>query len=124
MKFLFDLLVDPLGLPIDIVYEYIILLILGEVAYQLAYEKTGIWGRGLTSGEKSIMHWVIRAVYYVVIWIVLRAFISLYDFAVNHKILSLVIAYIAIIIVGIIAFAKYKRRGKMLEEMEEDDELE
>ncbi len=126
LKILFDILKEPLGLPLNIVEEYIVLAIMGEAAYQLAYEKTGKWGRGFTPGEKSIMHWVIRAVYYVGMWAVLRVFIALYDFVVNNKILSLVIAFItAFIIVGIIVYVKYKRRRLVQDELEDDsDELE
>ena len=36
-KFLFERATDPLGLPINALYEYIILAVIGAVAYGLAY---------------------------------------------------------------------------------------
>ena len=36
-KFMFERLTDPLGLPINALYEYIILAVIGVVAYKLAY---------------------------------------------------------------------------------------
>ncbi len=124
LKILFDILKEPLGLPLNIVEEYIILALIEFAAYKIAFEKTGIWGKDFAAGDKSLMHWTIRTVLFVVMWAVIRFIISVYGLVINHKILSLVIASIAIIVVGIIAFAKYKRRSKMPEEMEEDDELE
>ena len=40
-KFVFDLATEPLGLPVEWYYEWIILLVIGEIAYQIAYDKVG-----------------------------------------------------------------------------------
>ena len=40
-KFLFERATDPLGLPINTLYEYIILAVIGAVAYGIAYSKVG-----------------------------------------------------------------------------------
>ena len=40
-KFIFDLATEPLGLPIEWYYEWIILLVIGEIAYHVAYDKVG-----------------------------------------------------------------------------------
>ena len=40
-KFIFDLITEPLGLPIEWYYEWIILLVIGEIAYRVAYDKVG-----------------------------------------------------------------------------------
>ena len=40
-KFLFERATDPLGLPINAFYEYIILAVIGAVAYGIAYSKVG-----------------------------------------------------------------------------------
>ena len=37
-KFLFERATDPLGLPINAFYEYIILAVIGAVAYGIAYK--------------------------------------------------------------------------------------
>ena len=41
-KFIFDLITEPLGLPIEWYYEWIILLVIGEMAYRVAYNKVGV----------------------------------------------------------------------------------
>ena len=62
-KLFFELLTDPLGLPIDWIYEYIILGVIGVIAYRFAFNTVGnlynsemIYGR--FSG--SLFHWIIR----------------------------------------------------------------
>ena len=37
-KFIFELATEPLGLPIEWYYEWIILLVIGEIAYHVAYD--------------------------------------------------------------------------------------
>ena len=39
-KFIFDLATEPLGLPIEWYYEWIILAVIGYIAYLIAYEKS------------------------------------------------------------------------------------
>ena len=51
-KFLFERATDPLGLPINAFYEYIILAVIGAVAYGIAYSKVGDMYHGsLISGR-------------------------------------------------------------------------
>ena len=39
-KFIFDLITEPLGLPIEWYYEWIILLVIGEMAYRVDRKST------------------------------------------------------------------------------------
>lgn len=62
-KFIFDLAIEPLGLPIEWYYEWIILAVIGYIAYLIAYEKVGslkdkgiIERKGPDNGGK----WVIK----------------------------------------------------------------
>lgn len=80
-KFLFEILVNPLKLPINCIYEYLILLFVGEIAYILAFRAVGnLIGEGLIPDKNiaSFVHWVIRFVIYLVVWFVLRSGIDLY----------------------------------------------
>lgn len=69
-KFIFDLITEPLGLPIEWYYEWIILLVIGEMAYRVAYNKVGVlYQSGSISGKSagSFFHWIIRtflSIYY------------------------------------------------------------
>ena len=71
-KFMFERLTDPLGLPINALYEYIILAVIGAVAYGVSYRKVGdMYHNGMISGrtEGSFFHWVIRAFLFVLMWL-------------------------------------------------------
>lgn len=72
-KLLFDLLIDPLGLPIEWYYEYLILAVLGAVAYGIAYRCVGdMYHMGAIDGRTSgsFFHWLIRLILFVVLWAV------------------------------------------------------
>ncbi|MDD4494372.1 MAG: hypothetical protein PHV32_08515 [Eubacteriales bacterium] len=72
-KVIFEFLTDPLGLPIEWYWEYIILAAIGGIAYVIAYNTVGDMYRadfisGRTSG--SFFHWLIRLFVFAVIWMV------------------------------------------------------
>lgn len=70
-KFLFDLLTDPLGLPIEWYYEYLILAAIGTVAYGIAYRCVGdMYHSGAIDGRTSgsFFHWLIRFILFAVLW--------------------------------------------------------
>lgn len=72
-KFLFDLLIDPLGLPIEWYYEYLILAVIGAVAYGISYRCVGdMYHMGAIDGRTSgsFFHWLIRLILFVVFWAV------------------------------------------------------
>lgn len=72
-KFIFDLLTDPLGLPIEWYYEYLILAAIGAGAYGIAYRCVGdMYHMGAIDGRTSgsFLHWMIRAVLFVTLWAV------------------------------------------------------
>lgn len=72
-KFLFDLFIDPLGLPIEWYYEYLILAVIGAVAYGIAYRCVGdMYHMGAIDGRTSgsFFHWFIRLILFVVLWAV------------------------------------------------------
>lgn len=72
-KFLFDLLTDPLGLPIEWYYEYLILAVIGAVAFGIAYRCVGdMYHMGAIDGRTSgsFFHWLIRFILLVALWAV------------------------------------------------------
>lgn len=82
-KFMFERLTDPLGLPINPIYEYIILAVIGFIAYITAYDKVENlyhdgWINGKTAG--SFFHWIIRLVLFVVMWLAVYVVIQVYFF--------------------------------------------
>ena len=67
---IFDIATDPLGLPIPALWEYIILGVVGLVAFKIAWEVSpgGVGG--------SAIHWTVRLIAFVVIWAVLYGVIT------------------------------------------------
>jgi hypothetical protein len=117
-KFIFDLATETLGLPIEWYYEWIILLVIGEIAYQVAYNKVGVlYHNGSISGKSagSFVHWIIRTVVFVAIWAVTYAVIWIGKFVMVHKI-QVAIGICSIVTVVIVAklFIWIKERNELL----------
>ena len=94
-KFLFERATDPLGLPINALYEYIILAVIGAVAYGIAYSKVGDMYHGsLISGrtEGSFFHWLIRLILFVGLWLLAYGAIQGYYFVTANWQIILMIA--------------------------------
>lgn len=70
-KFLFDILIDPLGLPIEWYWEYLILAIIGAVVYGVAYRFVGdMYHIGAIDSRMggSFLHWLIRFILFAALW--------------------------------------------------------
>lgn len=94
-KFMFERLTNPLGLPINALYEYIILAVIGAVAYGIAYSKVGdMYHGGLISGrtEGSFFHWLIRFILFVGLWLLTYGAIQGYFFVTANWQIILMIA--------------------------------
>ncbi len=105
MKVLFDLITSPFGLPINIIQEYIILAIVGAVAFYLAYYLAGRFG--MDSGERRFLHWLFRFIIFVALWAVVRIIIWLYR---NPLYAAIIFGTIGLLAVVIITIKMVKRR--------------
>ena len=77
-SFIFDLLTDPLSLPISPLWEYVILLIIAEIAFQIAWNATpGGYGG-------STIHWFVRIIVFAGMWAVPYAVIAMGQFVWAH----------------------------------------
>ena len=78
LKLLFTLLTDPLGLPIEPLWEYVILLIVGEVVHEIAWSASpgGVFG--------SLIYWITKLLAFVAIWAVLYAVITVIKFIIAY----------------------------------------
>jgi hypothetical protein len=117
-KFIFDLATEPLGLPIEWYYEWIILLIIGEIAYQIAYDKVGVlYHSGSISGKAagSFLHWIIRTVVFVAIWAITYGVIWAVKFVATHKIqVAIGICSIAAVVIAAKLFIWIKERNGLV----------
>lgn len=91
-KFIFDGLTEQLGLPISPEKEYILLAIIGIIAFAVAYWIVGELfkdGTISSSSMSSIIHWAIRLFVFVLIWAVLYFAIIAVRFVKAHLLLSI-----------------------------------
>ncbi len=105
-KFIFDLLTDPLGLPIEWYWEYIILLVIGAVAYAVAYRCVGdMYSGGMINGSTSgsFFHWLIRLILFVILWAVTYGIIAAVKWLTDNWVLALSILGGVVAVVGIVA---------------------
>lgn len=95
-KFIFTLLTDPLGLPISPIWEYVILAILNEIAFKIAWNVSpgGAWG--------SEIHWAVRIPSFFVMWAITYGIIWIIKCLAANWILVLSILGITALVVGII----------------------
>ncbi len=113
-KFIFVLLTDPLGLPIEWYKEWLILGIIGVVAYSLAYNNVGgLYRSNIISGsiQGSFLHWIIRTIYFIVLWAITYGIIQVGKTVIEHKVLAGIIAgIILLIIIAVYIWKWYRHR--------------
>ena len=126
-KFIFDLLTDPLGLPIEWYWEYIVLLVIGAVAYAVAYRCVGdMYSGGMIYGSTSgsFFHWLIRLILFVILWAVTYGIIAVVKWLTDNWVLVLSILGGVVATVGIaavIAIIVRKRKKKVGTEVSDDE---
>ena len=94
MKFIFDLLTSPLGLPIAWYWEYLIIWAISFIAYRVAFASVGkLYDSHIISGSflGSLCHWLIRFVFFVAIWAIVYATIVAVNWVIANYILCLCI---------------------------------
>lgn len=72
-KLIFELLPDPLGLPIDALWEYLVLLIIGAISFSVGWE--------ISPGGRlgSIIHWFVRLIAFFALWAITYGAISAFQ---------------------------------------------
>ena len=115
MSFLFGLATDPLGLPIVWWKEWLVMGAIGVVAFAVSFAIVGrMYDSDYISTKVggSIIHWVIRAVVFFILWAITYGVIVAARFVVAHWIV-IVSALGGLALVGAtIALAiHFKRKG-------------
>ena len=78
MKVLYELLTSPLSLPIEPIWEWLILLVVGEVVHEIAW-KVSPGGR-----MGSLVYWITKLLAFVAIWAILYGIIVAVRFVIAH----------------------------------------
>ncbi len=87
MSSLFNFLTFPLGLPINAFYSYLIMAVVGLIAYGIAFFAVGkLYNKEIIRGSfgGSVCHWLIRFFAFVIIWASLYGLISLGKLIYQH----------------------------------------
>lgn len=110
MSEIFALIKLPLSLPINPIYEFAILGIIDLIVYKIAFAEAGRYGS--SSDERRELHWLIRIVLFVVLWLITCFIIWLVRFIKKHWIW--VVAVVGVLVVTgvillIVSHRKYKR---------------
>ena len=91
-SFIFDIITDPFTLPVEPLYEWVILGVLGVIAYLTSYRIVGdMYDRGSISGSflGSLFHWIIRLFIFVMIWFVAYWAIVIVQWITDHRVLAM-----------------------------------
>lgn len=115
VRFLFDKITDPLGLPIAWYWEWIILAIIAFSAYAIAFRAVGnLYDDGMISGSTagSLLHWIIRLIVFVVIWAVTYFVIWLAKLIFAHWLLIVsILGGILVVAALVCLIVRYTRKG-------------
>ena len=93
-SFIFAKITDPLTLPIEPLYEWIILGIIGIIAYVASFRIVGdMYDSGSISGSflGILCHWIIRFLIFVPVWFVVYWVIVIVQWIIVHWVLALCI---------------------------------
>ena len=92
LSFIFDQFTDPLSLPIDPLYEWAILGVIGLIAYFASYSIVGdLYASGDLHGRflGSLVHRTIRLLIFAAIWFVVYWVIVIGQWLITHWIIVL-----------------------------------
>ena len=112
MKAVLNFITLPLSLPISPIWDYLICILLGEIAFRIAYSLAGQYGS--TSGERTLLHWIIRILCYLLLWLVACFIILVVNFIKVHWMWVLIgfgVLALAGIVVLILCRLKKKSAG-------------
>lgn len=83
LKPLFEIITGEVAVCENVLLNYILIIIIGEIAYRLSYYLVGkAYSSDLIHGRKtgSFLHWIIRLPVYLFAAYLLRGIIAIYDF--------------------------------------------
>lgn len=114
-KFLFDFFTNPLGLPIDWFWEYVILAVIGTISFAVG------WAASDGGEFGSLEHWSVRLLVFVVLWAIVYGVIWIVKQIIAYWILVLCLLG-GLALIGSIIFIAVKkhRKGKFEDEKQRD----
>lgn len=83
----FEQFTDQLTFPLSPVTEWIVVLVLHEIVYRLAFSMVGdLYHSGIISGRLigSFLHWLFRGISFAIAWLVVNFAVAAYRFVTEH----------------------------------------
>lgn len=99
-RFIFDILSDPLGLPVNDLWEYAILAVIGMIAFVTGWEASR---RGVFC---SVIHGAVSLLTFLILWAAAYALMAAVQWAIAH--LILVCGVVAIAMAGVLTLSVAK----------------
>jgi len=117
-KYVFERITDPLSLPIPWYWDYIIISIIGFIAYKVAFRSVGKLYDNNELNTKTggrIVHWTIRLVVFVLIWFLVYAVIEITKFFIRNWLLifGMLIALL-IVLIAVREYMKIEKKEKAI----------
>lgn len=110
-SFIFDKFTDPLTLPLEPLYEWIILGVIGLIAYVASFRIVGdMYDSGSISGSflGSLFHWIIRLLIFVPVWFVVYWVIVIAQWIIANWVLALcILGGLIVVIAAVIGLIHY-----------------
>lgn len=96
IKIIFDLITSPLSLFENPLQNYIAMAIIGAISYGIAFRVVG--ELGLRGQAGSNVHWAIRLIVFLVIWLLCCVVIKIVTFVINNWIIVTICAIMILIV--------------------------
>ncbi len=116
LKLLFELLIDPLGLPLSAMWEYVILALIGIVAFKIGWEASP----GGTVG--SVIHWAVRLLAFFALWAITYGAIAAFKWFIAHWAISLIILAGTVVAVVLVFVVRQKLLTEKTHKVRDDYE--
>ena len=108
-KVIYEILISPLGLPLPIIWEYILLAIIEGIAFRIA------WNVSPGGPAGSLIHYLVRIPAVFIFWAFAYAIIAFAKWIIQNWIIALCVTIgILVLIYAIVIFTKYAKKQERM----------
>ena len=106
LKTIFELLTSQLGLPIHTMGEYMLITVIGYIAYRIA------WNVSPGGPAGSLIHWSVRLIVFAAFWGCAYVLITFAKWVIQNWIIALTVVVSILLIVFTIVFIRNHSKQK------------
>lgn len=97
MKAIFEIMTLPFSLFENPILDYVVMAIIGLIAFIVAWNLTG--EIGIRGELGSIIHWFIRGIVFIVLWAIIYAIIWLVLFIIDNWMSFVIVGVLSIMLI-------------------------